>query len=47
MVIYFGKESTCASVGGAERGGERIPSSFRAVSAEPDSGLHLTNQLKS
>ena len=31
------------SRGGAERQGERIPSRLRAVSAEPDAGLDLTD----
>ena len=30
--------------GGAEREGERIPSRFHAVSAEPDVGLDLMNR---
>ena len=29
--------------GGADREGERIPSRLLAVSAEPDTGLNLTN----
>ena len=30
--------------GQRERGGERIPSRLRAVSAEPEVGLELTNR---
>ena len=39
------RERETACVGGAEREGERerIPSSLRIVSTEPDVGLHLMN----
>ena len=37
------RERAHASRGGAEREGERIPSRFHAVSAEPNAGLDLTN----
>ena len=47
MFVYFERESVCVSTHvlgrGRERGRERIPSWFHTVSAEPDSGLHLTN----
>ena len=37
MFIYFEREK-----GGAESGGERIPSRLHAVSAEPHTGLDFT-----
>ena len=44
-MFIFEREGTYeeASVGGAEREGERIPSRLWAISMEPDAGLHLAN----
>ena len=45
MFIYFGERQN-VSGGGAERGGDtdsEAGSRLRAVSAEPDAGLELTN----
>ena len=49
VFIYFERESAsgCISGGGAERERERerrIPSWLHTVSAEPDSGIELTNR---
>ena len=38
------RERARASGGGTERARKRIPSRLRALSAEPDVGLNLTNR---
>ena len=46
MFLYFERERDRGSERGRgrERGTERIPRRLRAVSAEPDVGLKLTNR---
>ena len=44
VYLFIFREKVCASAGGAERDGKRIPSRLCALSAEPDMGLDLMNR---